>query len=182
MSDSDVFFSWLWRTCPFPPFFRVKHYGCSFLGIINWTFSKWNQHHSGARDCFYPSPHREQVLVRWDQLVMSQMCLKSLFVLISKSMLISVKVLKRWFVLRSRCTSHFYNLLILHRAVSLLFISNRFETSLFTGKTSVFSSAGQRALSSAELGAFIRASYRPKTFLSTDRQTNGPTNPLVEIL
>ena len=70
-------------------------------------------------------------------------------------------------MLTSGCTSHFYNLLIFHRAVSLLFISNRFETSLFTGKTSVFSSAGQRALSSAELGAFIRASYRPKTFLST---------------
>ena len=122
----------------FSLFFRVKHYGCSFLGIINWTFSKWNQHHSGARDCFYPSPHREQVLVRWDQLVMSQMCLKSLFVLISESMLISVKVLKGWFVLRSRCTSHFYNLLILHRAVSLLFISNRFETSLFTGKNICF--------------------------------------------
>ena len=70
-------------------------------------------------------------------------------------------------MLTSGCTSHFYNLLIFHRAVSLLFISNRFETSLFTGKTSVFSSAGQRALSSAELGAFIRDSYRPRTFLST---------------
>ena len=70
-------------------------------------------------------------------------------------------------MLISGCTSHFYDLLIFHRAVSLLFISNRFETSLFTGKTSVFSSAGRGALSSAELGAFIRASYRPKTVLST---------------
>ena len=38
---------------------------------------------------------------------------------------------------------------------------------LLREKTSVFSSAGRGALSSAELGAFIRASYRPKTFLST---------------
>ena len=88
--------------------------------------------------------------------------------LISKSMLILVKVLKEFICAYKQNVPHFFhNLLIFHRAVSLLFISNRFETSLFTGKTSVFSSAGQRALSSAELGAFIRASYRPKTFLST---------------
>ena len=42
-------------------------------------------------------------------------------------------------MLISGCTSIFSdNLLIIHRAVSLLLIFNRFETSLFTGKTSVF--------------------------------------------